>query len=90
MQSSPVCNGSVILTSKYNNRAPLVLPLSQNGTVIAFVTGMCEMNRVYNATFNFTNANGSFTGIIINHEISEVTIVLHALEVYMLLSLRYS
>jgi hypothetical protein len=90
MQSSPVCNGTVILTSKYDKRTPLVLPLSQNGTVITFVTGMSEMNRVYNATFNLTNANGSFTGILINDEISEVTIVLHALAVYMLLSLRYS
>jgi hypothetical protein len=78
------------MSKYYYNRTSLVLPLSQNRTAITFVTGMCEMNRVYNATFNLTNANGSFTGILINDEISEVTIVLHALAVYMLLSLRYS
>jgi hypothetical protein len=70
IQSTPyLCNGTVILKPVYNIREPLLLPLSQNGTMIKFMTGMGEMDQLYNATFNLANIHGTFTGI--SHQISE-------------------
>ena len=70
MQSTPVCNGSVTIVDQYDSSTSLAIPLSLNGTVVEFTTGLSEMNRVFNATFELMNSNGSFVEAL-DHNISE-------------------